>query len=76
MEHVIFCALCDLDEAWTTEEAAQAAAVQHVWSAHPDMWVTVMGEERLPRDITPPEAYGRQFEPWERQPVPSNPKLN
>lgn len=76
MEHVVTCTACDFNEAWTTQDAAQAAAVQHVWSSHPELWEAVMGDDRLPTDITPPEDYGRKFEPWERQSSFPRPTLN
>lgn len=67
MEFSILCKLCPLDEAWTTEAAAQAAATWHVYREHREAWIKVMGADRPPQATTPPEEYGRKYEPWERQ---------
>lgn len=63
---VISCNHCQVDEAWTTEDAARAAAVWHVYLHHREIWNLVMGD-RPPKANTPPEAYGRRLEQWERQ---------
>lgn len=65
MEFIFRCKLCDVSEAWTTEEAAQSASVWHVWAAHPTVWRELKGAI-APLDI-PPLLLGRRFEDWERQ---------
>ncbi|MEO6157146.1 MAG: hypothetical protein ABIQ39_05900 [Ilumatobacteraceae bacterium] len=61
------CAVCPKNESWTTEQAAQAASVWHVYNDHREVWTTLMGTpDRLPVDRMP-EDYGRKFEEWERQ---------
>lgn len=66
-EFAFICSQCEKSESWTTEIAAQAAAVWHVYDDHWDIWMQLTGSpERLPVDKRP-EDYGRKFEEWERQ---------
>lgn len=67
MEFKILCKLCPNDEAWTTQAAAEAAAVWHVYTEHRESWIKIVGSDRPPLATTPPEAYGRKYEQWERQ---------
>lgn len=55
-------AICSWTEEWTTQEAAQAAAVWHIYNHHRDEWINIMGEDRPPLARTPPEAYGLLLE--------------
>lgn len=64
-EFAFRCALCGHSEAWTTERAAQAAAVWHVFELHQGEWIEQTGGI-LPQDPRP-EAVGRRFQEWERQ---------
>lgn len=67
MEHLATCNLCPWRESWTTQWAAEAAAVWHVYDEHRAVWTERMGSpERLPVDKMP-EDYGRRLEPWESQ---------
>ncbi len=54
------CTLCEIDETWTTADAAQAAAVWHVYLQHRPVWNAIMGD-RPPEARTPPEAYGERM---------------
>lgn len=67
MEHVASCALCIWQEGWTTNAAAEAAAVWHVYHAHPEVWLEKMGSDRPPDVAHGPESYGRKLAGWERQ---------
>ena len=67
MEFKATCKLCPWDVAWTTEEAAQADAVWHVYLDHRQVWIEQMGEDRPPRVHNLPGAFGRKYEDWERQ---------
>lgn len=67
MEHVASCKLCPWRESWTTQDAAEAAAVWHVYDDHHDTWTELIGTpERLPVNKMPAD-YGRKLEPWESQ---------
>jgi hypothetical protein len=54
-----------LDEAWTTELAAQCAATWHVFEQHYEHWVLAIGA-RPPRQPRP-EMVGRALATWERR---------
>lgn len=59
MEHILDCKVCGLNEAWSTQEAAQSAGVWHVYLVHPETWAELAGE-RMPLDHLP-ELYGRRL---------------
>lgn len=44
---------CGFSETWSTEQAAQAAACWHVFSAHPEDWKKIMGHTDHPQDPLP-----------------------
>lgn len=67
MEYGASCNLCRWNEAWTTQDAAQAAAVWHIHDEHPAVWLERMGSDRPPDVVHGPEAFGRRYEQWERQ---------
>ena len=46
---------------WTTELAAQASAVWHVYLEHRDVWQSLVGSERPPQDAKP-ETLGQLLE--------------
>lgn len=67
IENRALCTLCPWAESWTTRDAAQAAAVWHVYNDHHDIWLERMGTpDRLPVDKMPADL-GRRLEPWESQ---------
>lgn len=53
--------VCPWYEEWSTQEAAQAAAVLHIYNHHRDVWIEIMGD-RPPLARTPPEEYGQLLE--------------
>lgn len=60
------CKWCGHTEAWTTETAAQSAAIVHIFTKHRDWW----DQAGMPAEGPPtkaPEFFGRRFEEWERQ---------
>lgn len=64
-EYVFRCKLCGHRESWTTEVAAQAASVWHVYNEHLDEWKHLAGTRR---PVDPhPEELGSKLEPWESQ---------
>lgn len=70
MEHDFHCNACGHRESWTTEDAAQAASVWHVYLLHPELWyATLAAEGETFRDpqCPMPETLGRRFEAWESQ---------
>jgi len=67
MEHATRCTLCPWTESWTTREAAEAAAVWHVYDAHHDVWTERMGSPDPPPVLKMPIDFGRKLEPWESQ---------
>lgn len=58
------CHVCPFKETWTTELAAQCAAVWHVYLAHRSVWLQLVGSERPPQDVKP-EACGHLIEHYE-----------
>lgn len=58
------CKICGASEHWTTRDAAQAAAVWHVYNDHREAYVATIGEDRPPKDPVP-ENLGRQLAPWQ-----------
>lgn len=65
-EYIYRCSYCDTRESWSTEAAAQAAASWHVYDQHRAVWVTVIGSDRVPRDLAP-ATLGRHLDGSERQ---------
>ena len=47
------CSTCPFWETWSTELAAQAAAVWHVYLMHRNVWRHLVGSERPPQDVEP-----------------------
>lgn len=60
-EHTFICHACPHSEAWTSRGAAQSAAVWHVYTVHPNLWLGVVGGDRAPRDPQP-ETLGQRLE--------------
>lgn len=54
----------DVGEWWSSQDAAQAAAVWHAYNKHRPQFVAAAGEDRAPKDPLP-EMLGRQLAPWE-----------
>jgi len=67
MEFKALCTLCPWHESRTTEAAAQASAVWHVYDQHHDTWAERMGTSDWLPATTTPEHYGRRLEEWESQ---------
>lgn len=51
---------CGGRESWDVERAAQAAAVWHVYTTHPDYWAIATGSSREPVDPRP-ETFGSRL---------------
>lgn len=67
MEHVATCRLCSWNVAWTTQFAAEADSVWHVYLEHRELWIELLGSDREPQVTNLPGAYGRKLDDWERQ---------
>jgi hypothetical protein len=61
MEHVASCTLCPWRESWTTQAAAEAAAVWHVYDDHHSVWTELQGTALRPPVNKMPEDYGRRL---------------
>lgn len=64
-EYAFTCKVCGHSESWSTDTAAEAAAVWHVFTHHQGTWIEITGG-RLPKDPKP-ENVGRKLEEWEQQ---------
>ena len=61
------CQSCPWYQEWTTWPAATAAALWHIFDAHPAQWRAVTGSDNVPAEPAPTDL-GHQFAELERRP--------